>query len=144
LVHHYAALFVQRLFWDFPDAAVGSMEGVLNTAQTILTGYDVTLQRQIRSEERTWRVEDLTYRQHEKEVASQELQFMYAGGAHSGRKDTHKKAYKSLPIEMARCHVRVPTVRPLPGASPLTLAKWGSRDHGVAINVYSYWRYLPG
>ncbi|GIL87473.1 hypothetical protein Vretifemale_15453 [Volvox reticuliferus] len=52
------------------------MEGVLNTAQTILTGYDVTLQRQIRSEERAWRAEDLAYRQHEREVASQELQFM--------------------------------------------------------------------
>ncbi|EFJ44981.1 hypothetical protein VOLCADRAFT_127367 [Volvox carteri f. nagariensis] len=52
------------------------MEGVLNTAQTILTGYDVTLQRQIRSEERAWRAEDLAYRQHERELARQEQQFM--------------------------------------------------------------------
>ncbi|GLI70048.1 hypothetical protein VaNZ11_014816 [Volvox africanus] len=52
------------------------MESVLNTAQTILTGYDVTLQRQIRSEERAWRVDDLTHRQHDREVASQELEFM--------------------------------------------------------------------
>ncbi|GFR39928.1 hypothetical protein Agub_g4, partial [Astrephomene gubernaculifera] len=52
------------------------MENVLNTAQTLLTGYDVSLQRQIRGEERVWRAEDLVYRQHEKEVLLQEQEFM--------------------------------------------------------------------
>jgi hypothetical protein len=52
------------------------MDNVLSTAQTILTGYDVTLQRQIRNEERAWRSEDLTYREHEREIARQERQFM--------------------------------------------------------------------
>ncbi|KAG2487571.1 hypothetical protein HYH03_013850 [Edaphochlamys debaryana] len=52
------------------------MESVLNAAQTVLTGYDVTLQRAIRSEERVWRTEDLCHRALERDLLDSEQKWM--------------------------------------------------------------------
>jgi hypothetical protein len=51
-------------------------ERVVDTAQVLLTGYDVGLSRNWREEDRRWRREDMDWREHEQRCLQLDYAFM--------------------------------------------------------------------
>jgi calcium release-activated calcium channel protein 1 len=51
-------------------------ERLIDAAQALLTGYDTTLSRQWREEERAWRQQDMQWRDQERYYAELDARFM--------------------------------------------------------------------
>lgn len=54
------------------------MAGIMNAAQAVMAGYDTTLSRQWRDEDRVWRKADLSWRDREQSFMDYERTIMCA------------------------------------------------------------------